>query len=235
MKRLVLVLAVAALMSAAPAESRLSPGPTVDIHTAAGLAPDGGSVTVTVFASCPERSELVEAIVSVSQLQASGQASFSFPCIGSVRGFSVTVPAQSGTFELGDAHAHAVVVSKRGKLERAEDDETVDVQPSVFVDLADTATVDPGGGAVSIDVTVACPVGTTPEESYVNVQQGQSAIGSGTYFPICDGQQHTFSVHVLARRGVYQTGDARALTFANTSYQGTLFAGVDDVPIRIVS
>jgi hypothetical protein len=88
-----------------PAEARVSPGPVVDIQSAAWLAPNGGSVTVQLLALCPERWTVVEAVVAVSQPQASGQASgqASFPltCIGSLRMHSVAVRSTGGTFELG--------------------------------------------------------------------------------------------------------------------------------------
>jgi hypothetical protein len=45
------------------------------------------------------------------------------------------------------------------------------VQPAVVVELADTAQLESGGGAVTIAVTVACPVGVTALMSSVNVSQ----------------------------------------------------------------
>jgi hypothetical protein len=59
---------------ASPAEARrLSPGPTVDLGTAARLAPDGQSIAVDLIASCPERWTVLRAVVTVSQPQASGE------------------------------------------------------------------------------------------------------------------------------------------------------------------
>jgi hypothetical protein len=136
----------------APAEAGQSPGPIVDIQSAAGLAPEGQSITVQLLASCPERWTVVEAVVAVSQPQASGQASFPLTCIGSPRPFTVTVPSAGGTFQLGEAQANASVLIKRGRTERAQDAEVVVVQPTVFVDLADTARLESGGGAVLIEV-----------------------------------------------------------------------------------
>jgi hypothetical protein len=233
-----LAVAISILGIGAPvaAEARLSPGPVVDIHSAARLAPDGRSITVDLLASCPERWTVVEAEVAVSQPQASGRASFSFPCISSLRPFTVVVPATDGTFELGEALATASVTIKRGRTERTQDSQIVQVQPSVFVDLADTARLESGGGAVAIDITVACPVGATGlASSYVVVSQGQTAAGRGTYVPICDGQEHTFAVRVAAGRGVYQVGIAEALTFADVEHGGFAFSGVDQSPVQIVS
>jgi hypothetical protein len=216
----------------APAEARVSPGPIVDIHSAAGLAPDGQSITVQLLASCPERWAVVEAVVVVSQPQASGQASFPLTCIGSLRPFSVTVPSAGGTFELDDAQVNASVLIKRGRTEQTQDAQVVDVQPAVFVDLAETASLESGGAAVSIDVTVACPVGANGQQSRVNVSQGQAS-GNGSYLPVCDGQQHTFTVRVQAFQGVFQAGAAQALTFADVEHEGTGFSGVDEGPIQI--
>jgi hypothetical protein len=176
----------------------------------------------------------VEALVAVSQPQASGQASFPLTCIGSLRMFTVTVPSSGGTFRLGDAQANASVVIRRGKTERVQDVRTVDVQPTVFVDLAGSAQLAPGGGAVTIGVTVACPVGANGEESYVAVSQGETR-GSGTYTPVCDGSQHTFTVTAQATQGGYRSGEAQALTFATVEHAGISFSGVDEQLIQIVS
>jgi hypothetical protein len=228
------VIAVVVTGAAGPAGARPSPGATVDIQSAARLAPDGQTMTVQVLASCPERWTVVEAVVKVSQPQASGHASFSFPCIGSLRMFTVVLPSGGGTFRLGDAQATASVVIERGRIQQTQDAEVLLVQPSVFVDLAGRAQLESGGGAVAIAVTVACPVGANGQQSYVNVTQGQTT-GNGTYVPVCDGSPHTFTVRVQAARGVYQAGGAQALTFANVEHGGIGFSGVDESPVQIVS
>jgi hypothetical protein len=104
-------------------------------------------MTVQVLASCPERWTVVEALVVVSQPNASGQASFPLTCIGSLRMFTVVVPSGGGTFQLGEAQASASVVIKRGKTQRTQDSEVLVVQPNVIADLADTAQLESGGGA----------------------------------------------------------------------------------------
>lgn len=214
--------------AAAPAGAGPVSNPTVEIQSVAGLAPDGESMTVQVLASCPERWTVVEAVVAVSQPFGSGQASFPLACIGSPRMFTVVVSSGTGAFQLGEAQVSASVVIKRGKTARAQDSQAVDVQPTVFVELADTAQLQSGGGAVLIAVTVACPVGTTGLQSALNVSQAGLVSGNGSYLPVCDGSRHTFSVTVEASRGVYQTGVAQALTFANIEFGGNVFYGVDD-------
>jgi hypothetical protein len=117
--------------------------------------------------------------------------------------------------------------SSAARTERTRDSEILDAQPTVLVELGETAQLESGGGAVVIDVTVACPEGTTGLRSTVNVSQGQAS-GNGFYVPVCDGSRHTFSVRVEASRGLYQAGIARALTFADVEFGGTVFSGVDD-------
>jgi hypothetical protein len=219
--------------SGAPAEARQSPGPIVDIQSAATLTPDGQSITVQLLASCPERWTVVEAVVAVSQPQASGQASFPLTCIGSLRPFSVTVPSGGGTFQLGNAQASASVLIERGRTERAQDAGIVDVQPGVFVELADTARLESGGGAVLIDVTSACPVGANGQQSFVGVSQSP-AYGNGTYFTVCDGRHHTVTVRVQASQGAYRVGSAQAQTFANVEHGGNGFSGFDESAVQIV-
>ena len=208
---------------------------TVDIQSAAWLAPDSRSMTVQVLATCPERWTVAEALVTVSQPGASGQASFPLTCIDQVRMFTISVPATGGTFGLDEpTQATASVVIKRGKLERTQDSETLFVQPAVFVDLADTAQLESGGGAVTIAVTVACPVGANGQQSYLAVSQGETR-GVGFYVPVCDGSEHTFVVRVEASRGLYQAGAADALTFADVEHGGMGFSGVDQQQVQIVS
>jgi hypothetical protein len=226
-RTLVLVVVLSAL-GAAPAGARVSAGPAVDIHTVAGLAPDGRSIDVSVLASCPERWTVVEAVVRVSQPGASGQASFPLTCIGSMRPFHVSVTSGSGAFQLGSAQVSATVVIKRGKTARADDAEVVTVDPRVLVELAETARLESSGSAVTLDVTVACPVGTTGRESGLVVSQAGQAIGTGRYTPVCDGARHTFSMLVTASNGVYRPGIAQALTFADVEFAGQVFSGVDD-------
>jgi hypothetical protein len=122
----------------------------------------------------------------------------------------------------------ATVVVNRGKTMRADASQVVTVQPTVLVQLAETAQLESGGGAVVLDVTVACPAGTNGLVSSLVVWQGGQAIGTGTYVPICDGSRHTFTVRAEASNGVYQAGIGQAVTFANIEYAGENFYGIDD-------
>ena len=211
-----------------PAGARVAPQPTVDVQPVAGLAPDGRSIGVQVLASCPERWTVVEAIVRVLQPGAAGQASFPLTCTGSPRMLAVSVPSSGVAFQLDEAQITASVLISRGKTLRADDSQVVLVQPTVLVELAETAKLQSGGGAVEIDVVVACPVRTTGLTSSLVVSQAGRVMGSDTYVPICDGSRHTFTVRVEASEGVYELGIAQAVTFANIEFEGQNFYGIDD-------
>jgi hypothetical protein len=227
---LVGMVALLAVAAAAPAGARFQEAPTVDIHTTAGIAPDGRTIGVTVLASCPERWTVVEATVRVSQPSGSGEASFPLTCIKSIRSFSIAVPATTGSFQLGEAQVSATVIVQRGKTARADDWEVVSVDPTVLVELASSGLRVDDGQAVILDVTVAWPAGTNGLQSSLVVSQSPVIIGSGTYTPICDGSGHTFTVRVEknADSNPYQPGIAQALTFANIDWRGEVFYGIDD-------
>lgn len=230
-------IAVAALIAglAAPAAAAAAPpvAPLVDLQPTALLSPDGRSMTVELLARCAERSTIVEASVTVSQPQASGRASIPLTCVGSLRVFRVTVPASTGTFTLAPAQGSASLVVKSGKTQRAQDSQALDVLPGVVVELADTATLESGGGAITLAVAVACPRGANGLRSNVGVWQGQAG-GNGAYTPVCDGARHVFDVRVQASQGAFQAGAAQALTFADVEHAGSVFSGVDDGAVQIV-
>jgi hypothetical protein len=229
--------AVAAFLvagGALPAEAG-SPVPTrlnVELGSAAGLAPDGQSVGISLLARCPERWSVLQALVTVSQPQVSGQASFPLTCTELFQAFTVTVQSSGAPFQLGEAQATALVLIQRGRTEQAQDSQVVRVEPTVFVDLAGTALLEGAGQAVLIDVTAACPVGATGQQSYVNVSQGQAS-GNGVYVPTCDGQRHTFTVRAQTSQALFQPGSAQGLTFAFVAVGGDSFSGVDEQQIQI--
>jgi hypothetical protein len=176
---------------------------------------------------------VLESSVTVSQPQASGKGSFPLTCTGLFRSFTVPVPTSGAPFELGEAQATGFVLVKRGRTAQTQDSQRVSVDPIVFVDLADTAQLEAGGGAVSLDVTTACAVGANGQESYVNVSQGQAS-GNGNYVPVCNGQNHTETVRVPASQGLYQPGTARGFTFAFVEAGGNSFSGIAERDLQIV-
>jgi hypothetical protein len=232
----VAAVAVVAAGAVSVADARPVQSPTVVLGTAAALAPDSRSVTLDVVAGCPERWTVVDARVSFAQPQASGEGSFPLTCTGSVRSFRVVVPSNGAAFQLGEARGTARIVIQRGRTQQAEDTQTVSVQASVDVAVPATAHLQGSGSAVTVDITIACPLGARGLESYVNVSQGQQVSGTGFYTPICDGQSHTISVLVPAVQGTFQPGAGDALTFAVVDAGGQASFGVaENTQLQIVA
>lgn len=138
------------------------------------------------------------------------------------------------SFELGDAQANATVVVKRGRTQQAQDSGVVRVVPNVVVDLAETALLDSGGQAVLIDVSTACPLGPSGQQSYVNVYQGPAS-GNGFFVPTCDGHPHTFTVRVEASQGLFRAGSANGDAVAIVEHGGDVFFGENTHPIQIAA
>jgi hypothetical protein len=165
----------------------------VELGSAAGLAPDGQSLNISLLASCPEQWAVLQALVTVSQPQASGQATFPLTCTGLLQAFRVTVQSPGAPFQLGEAQASALVLIKRGRTEQAQDSQVVQVEPTVVVDLADTALLEGRGEAVLIEVTAACPVGATGQHVERSGDLGYVVSTVILEIPTADGQPTTIT------------------------------------------
>jgi hypothetical protein len=231
------VIACGLVGAAVPAEGSPSPPDRLDVLIQAGgfLAPDGQSITVTVLARCPEKWALQQALVTVTQPQASGSASFPLTCTGTFGlAFHIAVPTSGAEFELGQADVAAVVTVKRGRTEQVQDAGVVEVDPIILVDFGDRmAHLRDGGQAVDVDVTVACPRQTTGRPSRVGIFQGQVS-GFGGFTPVCDGQPHQFTVFVEASGGLFQPGNALVVPDVEVEWQGRIFIFFANDPIQIV-
>lgn len=223
--------------AAVPAEASPSPPDRLDVLIQAGgfLAPDGQSITVTVLARCPEKWAVQQALITVTQPQASGSASFPLTCTGTFGlAFHIAVPTSGAEFELGQANVAAVVTVKRGRTEQVQDAAVVEVDPIILVDFGDRmAHLRDGGQAVDVDVTVACPQQTTGRPSRVGIFQGQVS-GFGGFTPVCDGQPHQFTVFVEASGGLFQPGNALVVPDVEVEWQGRIFIFFANDPIQIV-
>ena len=196
--------------------------PTVELGSAATLAPSGRSAAIQVIASCASAQTVREATVTISQPQGSGSGTFSLTCVGSLQSFLVTVESSAAAFMPGDARVSAAVLvgGSRG-TEQALDSAVVPMQPSVFVDLAPTARLRAGGAAVIVRVRIACPQGASPAESFVNVGQPQAG-GQGTFFPICDGLTHSLRVRVPTT-GQFVAGPANGAVVGAVEFDDDTF------------
>ena len=206
--------------AAQPADAAKPRDPAIYL-TSAGLTPDSQAVIVRLDVYCSEPQTVVDARVSVVQPQASGAAPFSPRCIERDI-VEVTVPAADGVFATGEAQVSALVVFGQGRTKEARDSEVIRVGPIVTVALADEGRLEDGGATIMVDVTVACPVGSTGQQSPVFLYPSQAF-----YLPTCDGSSHPFSVRLERPQGLWLPGPATVDAFALVEEGGERFIGWD--------
>jgi hypothetical protein len=197
--------------------------------TSAGLTPDSQAVIVRLDVYCSEPQTVVDARVSVTQPQASGEAAFSPRCIERDI-VEVAVPSSAGVFETGEAQVSAVVVFGHGRTKQARDAEVMRVEPIVTVTLADVGRLQDGGAAAVIDVTVACPLGSAGQQSPIFLYPSQ-----GFYVPTCDGSSHTFSVRLDRTQGLWLPGPATVDAFALVEEGGDRFVSRDQRTVQMTT
>jgi hypothetical protein len=177
----------------------------------------------------------VDARVSASQPQASGEGTFTPICNRIPTVVGVTVPATGGSFQTGPAQVSARLVVRQAGTKAAGDSASVRVRPSVGVNVADRAVLEDSGSAVRIDVTVTCPMTSTAQGGQVAVFQypvgGRATFGSTP----CDGLPHTRSVRVAASGGLFELGSADAEAFTSVEEGGDIFPGSEIRTVRIVT
>jgi hypothetical protein len=128
---LVVGLAVLGPVITAPAGADPKPKVTVEVAATAILAQGGQAVVVEVTASCHGQWQVLEALVTVSQPQASGQGGFPLTCTGRDQTFGVTVQSFGAAFEPGAAQASAfVLIERRGQTQQAQDSAVLQILPA---------------------------------------------------------------------------------------------------------
>jgi lipoprotein-anchoring transpeptidase ErfK/SrfK len=213
---------------AQPADAAKPLDPAVYLQSA-GLTPDSQAVVVRLDVYCSQPQTVVDARVSVAQPQASGQATFSPRCIQRDI-VEVTVPSSAGVFETGEAQVNALVVFGHGGTKEARDAELMRVGPIVTVALADQGRLENGGATTVVDVTVACPVGSTGQQSPVFRYPSQAF-----YLPTCDGRPHTFAVRLDRTDGQWLPGPATVDAFAHVEQGGDRFTGWDRRVVQVTA
>jgi hypothetical protein len=218
-----------------PAEAHRTEVSVEILSVQASLAPDGRSMSFDIEVRCDRKATIVDARVSASQPQASGEGSFTPICNRLATVVGVTVPATAGTFQTGPAQVSARLVVRQGSTKAAGDSASVRVRPSVGVRVADRAVLQDGGRAVRIDVTVTCPMTSTGQGGQVTVVQYPVG-GTASFGPTpCDGLPRTHSLTVPASGGTFQLGSADAEAFASVEEGGDIFPGSDVRTVQIVS
>ena len=209
---------------------------TVEIVSVqASLAPDGRSLSFDIEVRCDRKWTIVDARVSASQPQATGEGTFAPICNRIPTVVGVTVPAGSGAFQTGPAQVSARLVVRGGSTRTADDTASVRVRPSVAVGVSDQAVLQDGGRAVRIGVTVTCPMTSTPQGGQVTVFQNPVG-GRATFGPTpCDGQPHTQSLTVPASGGLFGVGSAETEAFASVEEGGDIIPGSEIRTVQIAA
>ena len=220
---------------ARPAEGHRTELTVEIVSVQALLAPDGRSMSFQIEVRCDRKWTIVDARVSASQPQASGEGTFTPICNRLPTVVGVTVPATAGTFQTGPAQVSARLVVQQASTKTASDTTSVRVRPSVAVNVADRAVLEDSGSAVRIDVTVTCPMTSTAQGGQVAVFQYPIG-GRATFGPTpCDGLPHTQSVRVAAAGELFELGSAEAEAFTSVEEGGDIFPGSEIRTVRIVT
>jgi hypothetical protein len=106
-------------------------------------------------------------------------------------------------------------------------------KPRVSVEVADTATLGPGGQTVSIEVTASCARPWQVLEAFVTVSQPQ-AMGMGGIPLTCTGRPQTFTVTVTSFGSAFEPGAAQASAFVLIERRGETQQGQDSEVIQIL-
>jgi hypothetical protein len=235
--RLAFVAVVGLLVAGAarPAEGHRTELTVEIVSVQASLAPDGRSMSFHIEVRCDRKWTIVEARVSASQSQASGEGTFTPICNRLPTVVGVTVPATAGSFQTGPAQVSARLVVQQASSKTAGDSASLRVRPSVGINIADRAVLEDGGRAVRVDVTVTCPMTSTAQGGQVAVVQYPVG-GRATFGPTpCDGLRHTQSVRVAASGGLFQPGSAEAEAFTSVAEGGDIFPGSEIRTVQIVT
>lgn len=115
----------------APAGADPKPKVTVEVAARATLAEGGQAVVVEVTASCHRQWQVLEALITVSQPQASGEGFFPLTCAGHDQTFRVSVQSLDAAFEPGAAQASALVlIERRDQAQQAQDSVVLQILPA---------------------------------------------------------------------------------------------------------
>jgi hypothetical protein len=224
---------VAARRQAPPAPS--APSVAVAIAPSGTLEPSGQYANVAVTVTCPVGWTWSYGRLYVLQGDRGGAGTFSATCTGTPQTANARVVNGMG-FTLGNWTATAYVgIVRSGKQATATATRTIGLEPGVTARVADQGQLTgTSGGGVSIAVAVACPSGATGEASSVTVSQGETAVGTASFTPICDRQTRSVLLQVTASQGTFHTGSAVAEAAVAVGFAGETFSGGDSRAITIL-
>jgi hypothetical protein len=111
----------------------------------------------------------------------------------------------------------------------------VDAAPKAkaSVEVADTATLGPGGQTAVIEVTASCARGWQVLEAFVTISQPQ-AFGMGGIPLSCTGKAQTFAVTVTSPDQPFQPGQAQASAFVLIERRGQTQQAQDSEVVQLL-
>jgi hypothetical protein len=222
--------------SASPSPSPPPTGSvTIQIAPSGTLEPNQVYASVDVTVTCPVGWTWSSGSLYVRQADPGGAGSFSVACTGTPQVGQARV-VNGNRFTLGNATATAyVTIVRNGQQAQTSSTRTIRLEPGVTARIADQGQLTgTSGGGVRIAVAVACPVGATPDQSFVSVSQDGTALGSASFNPVCDRQTRTFVLSITASQGTFHTGSAVAEAFATVTWDGQGFYGIDSRSVTLL-
>ena len=244
--RIAVVLAVALVISSTatvaakrptkpPPPPSGSPSITIAIAPSGTLEPSGEYANVDVTVTCPEGWTWVSGHLNLLHSdRAGGGGTFSASCTGTAQ-VARSRAVNGNRFTLGNWNASAyVTIARSGQTARADTARTIRLEPGVTARVADQGQLTgTSGGGVRLALAVACPIGTTGQQSSVTVTQG-TAQAHAFFTPICDRFSHTVVLSLPASQGTFQTGSAVADASVTVGWNGESFSGADNRTITVL-
>jgi hypothetical protein len=207
----------------------------VEIAATGTLEPSRQYAVANVTVTCPTGWTWFRGGLYIRQADPGGAGSFTASCTGSPQTVQSRV-VNGNKWTLGNATAQAfVTIARNGQEAQGSSQRTISLEPGVTARIADQGQLTgTAGGGVKIALAVACPSGATAVPSGISVSQGGTALGSGSFTPICDGATRTFVVSMATSSGPFHTGSATSEAFATVEWNGQGFYGIDSRAITLL-
>jgi hypothetical protein len=106
-------------------------------------------------------------------------------------------------------------------------------KPKASVEIADTATLGPGGQTVVVEVIASCARGWQVLEAFVTISQPQ-ADGMGGLPLSCTGRPQAFTVTVTSFDLAFEAGNAQASALVLIERRGRTLQAQDSEVVQLI-
>jgi hypothetical protein len=213
-----------------------TPAASVAVAPTGVMSPDRFHVAVDVTATCPSDWTFVQGwFYILLPDRTGGSGTFTVACTGAPQVAHANV-VNGNKFTLGDWTALAYLrIQQGGNQVQVSSTSTIRLLPGVTARVADQGQLTgTSGGGVKIAVAVACPTGTTGQQSSVTVSQDGTALGRALFTPTCDGTSRTLVLPITASQGTFHTGSAVGDAFVTVLWNGDAYSGADNRAITLL-